>query len=165
MKSRHGWDVVCKTGARATSPARKSVNPGCRRRFSTRWSAPRRRSASTSNVRCFAYENASARLELTNDFPSPLPGLVTVTTIGPEAGSYSFTKLRRRPRNASTTASGLVAPFPLAFRSKCVITPNTISLGVPVQMRYHPDHGHAELLHLHALGDGAAQAVGQEGAR
>src|SRR3989454_5246065 len=118
MKSRHGWDVVCTTGARATSPARKSVNPGCRRRFRTRWSAPRRRSASTSNVRCFAYENASARLELTNDFPSPLPGLVTMTTIGPEAGSHSFTKLRRRPRNASTTASGLVAPFPLALDRK-----------------------------------------------
>src|SRR5438105_13654729 len=83
MKSSHGWDVFCKTGARATSPARKAVQPGCRRRLSTRWSTPRRRSASTSNVRCFAYENASARLELTNDFPSPRPGLVTVTTIEP----------------------------------------------------------------------------------
>jgi len=78
---------------------------------------PAVRSASTSNVRCFAYANASARLELTTTSHAPLPGLVTVTDDRTRV-PYSFTQARRRRENASITASGLFnAAFSVASRS------------------------------------------------
>ena len=35
---------------------------------------------------------------------------------------------------------------------------------IPAAARYDTEHGHAELIHLRASGDGAAQMLGQEGA-
>src|SRR6059058_4107429 len=55
-KSRDGWVVVCTVCSSEVSPTSTSVKPGWRRRVSPRCRLPRRRSASISKVRRFAYE-------------------------------------------------------------------------------------------------------------
>jgi hypothetical protein len=75
-------------------------------------------SPSTSSVRWPASAKDIARLAETSDFPSPTPGLDTVSWMGRAPLVACFT-LRRNERNASTTCAASSDRWP--FRDRWIV--------------------------------------------